>query len=620
MSASSKKKLRKEQNAAAMTQKQQAAAKEAKKLKAYTFTFWVIMALCVALVAGVALKAPITNLATRMTTALVVGDHKVSAVELNYFYVDAIQEYTSQYSSWISYLMDTSAPLSAQVQDKETGATWADYFIDTAIDSAKNTYALYDAAKAAGHTLSEEEKTAMQTMYDNMDVYAKAYGYQNANEYLKSIYGDAANTKTYKAYYEVVIMASSYYAAYADQLKDGYTDPILREFEGEESYKYNSYTYYTHYLDLNKFKFGGETKDGQTTYSDEEVEAAKAYLEKVAQDLSKSEINTLEKLNAAIAEMEKQLELDRAEAEKPDEGTTEENPEEGTTEENPEEGTTEENPEEGTTEENPEEGETEEKPEDEKDEDDDKEEEEKTYSKAVENEDKLYSSINSLMQEWIRDSARKDGDITAIKSTTTEKDDDGNDVETLRGYYIVMFKSVNDNTDAYGTVNVRHILVKFEGGTTSTSTGQTTYSQAEKDAAKADATKILDEWLKGAKTEDSFAELAKKYTDDSNGDAGGLYEEIYRDQMVTAFNDWCFDITRQAGDYGMVETEYGWHVMFFSSGSDINYRDYMVTNDKLAIDMEAWQKSLVDAISLTEKTTKYVNKDYIIQPASSLGI
>ena len=224
------------------------------------------------------------------------------------------------------------------------------------------------------------------------------------------------------------------------------------------------------------------------------------------------------------------------------------------------------------------------------------------------------------MQEWIRDSARKDGDITAIKSTTTEKDDDGNDVETLRGYYIVMFKSVNDNTDAYGTVNVRHILVKFEGGTTSTSTGQTTYSQAEKDAAKADATKILDEWLKGAKTEDSFAELAKKYTDDSNGDAGGLYEEIYRDQMVTAFNDWCFDITRQAGDYGMVETEYGWHVMFFSSGSDINYRDYMVTNDKLAIDMEAWQKSLVDAISLTEKTTKYVNKDYIIQPASSLGI
>jgi hypothetical protein len=99
MSASSKKKLRKEQNAAAVTQKQKAAAKEAKKLKTYTITFWVIMALCVALVAGIALKAPVTSLATRWTTALVVGDHKVSGVELNYFYVDAINEYGT-FDSW----------------------------------------------------------------------------------------------------------------------------------------------------------------------------------------------------------------------------------------------------------------------------------------------------------------------------------------------------------------------------------------------------------------------------------------------------------------------------------------------------------------------------------------
>ena len=41
MSASSKKKLRKEQNAALQTVKQKAAQKEAKKLKIYTLTFWV---------------------------------------------------------------------------------------------------------------------------------------------------------------------------------------------------------------------------------------------------------------------------------------------------------------------------------------------------------------------------------------------------------------------------------------------------------------------------------------------------------------------------------------------------------------------------------------------------
>ena len=104
MSASSKKKLRKEQKAAAMTQKQQAAAKEAKKLKAYTITFWVVLALCVSLVAGLALKGPVVGVASRMSTALVIGEHKISAMELNYFYVDAINEYVNSYGNYLQFM------------------------------------------------------------------------------------------------------------------------------------------------------------------------------------------------------------------------------------------------------------------------------------------------------------------------------------------------------------------------------------------------------------------------------------------------------------------------------------------------------------------------------------
>ena len=33
--------------------------------------------------------------------------------------------------------------------------------------------------------------------------------------------------------------------------------------------------------------------------------------------------------------------------------------------------------------------------------------------------------------------------------------------------------------------------------------------------------------------------------------------------MVEAFNDWCFDDIRQPGDYGLVKTEFGYHLMFF---------------------------------------------------------
>ena len=67
-----------------------------------------------------------------------------------------------------------------------------------------------------------------------------------------------------------------------------------------------------------------------------------------------------------------------------------------------------------------------------------------------------------------------------------------------------------------------------------------------------------------------------------------------------------------AGDHGMVETEYGWHIMYYAGDSDTTYRDYMVANDKQAVDMEAWSSRLVDSISCEVLNTNFVNKEYII--------
>ena len=41
--------------------------------------------------------------------------------------------------------------------------------------------------------------------------------------------------------------------------------------------------------------------------------------------------------------------------------------------------------------------------------------------------------------------------------------------------------------------------------------------------------------------------------------------------MVTEFNDWCFADGRDAGDYGLVKTEYGYHIMYYS-GSDYAWK------------------------------------------------
>ncbi len=117
-------------------------------------------------------------------------------------------------------------------------------------------------------------------------------------------------------------------------------------------------------------------------------------------------------------------------------------------------------------------------------------------------------------------------------------------------------------------VDVRHILIAPEGGTTDES-GATTYSDAEWAAAEAKANEVLNEWLSGEKTEDSFAVLAQVYSVDGGSSSnGGLYEDVYVGQMVEPFENWCFDASRQYGDYGIVKTNYGYHIMYFV-GSDL---------------------------------------------------
>ena len=117
-------------------------------------------------------------------------------------------------------------------------------------------------------------------------------------------------------------------------------------------------------------------------------------------------------------------------------------------------------------------------------------------------------------------------------------------------------------------IDVRHILIVPQGGTTGED-GTTTYSEEEWETARVEAQGILDLWLEGEATEESFGALANEHSFDSDGTDGGLYTDVYEGMMVTEFNDWCFDAARVVGDYGLVRTTYGYHVMYFSGRTPI---------------------------------------------------
>jgi hypothetical protein len=97
-----------------------------------------------------------------------------------------------------------------------------------------------------------------------------------------------------------------------------------------------------------------------------------------------------------------------------------------------------------------------------------------------------------------------------------------------------------------------------------------------------DAQKVLDEYLKNP-TEENFIELTKKHTDDvdKNGkpNSDGLYTGVANDgTYVQAFTDWSIDAIRKTGDVEIVETEFGYHIMYFvKSNGDAKWQSDVKT-------------------------------------------
>lgn len=150
------------------------------------------------------------------------------------------------------------------------------------------------------------------------------------------------------------------------------------------------------------------------------------------------------------------------------------------------------------------------------------------------------------MADWLFEAGRKAGDKTVIE------------YDINNSYYVVYFKDRYLKHDA--SVNVRHILI----GADTTDEMTDAEKEAAMTEAKAKAEEVYAEWKAGEATEDSFAALADQYsTDPGSNTKGGLYEGVTKGQMVESFDNWIFDENRKTGDTDIVETEYGYHIMYF---------------------------------------------------------
>ncbi len=194
------------------------------------------------------------------------------------------------------------------------------------------------------------------------------------------------------------------------------------------------------------------------------------------------------------------------------------------------------------------------------------------------------TNTGSEMAQWLFAEERIAGESTVINGDPTAT--------------VVIFHSVGHHE--YNTVNVRHILVSPD--TAALDTESETYEadkQAAWDAAKAEAEKILADWKAGEATEESFGALAVEHSADGSSSVGGLYEYITKGRMTAPFEDWCFDSSRKTGDTGIVETVYGYHVMYFVC-ENAPYWQTQVESAMAAEDHNAWLEELTAGMEAVE--------------------
>lgn len=173
----------------------------------------------------------------------------------------------------------------------------------------------------------------------------------------------------------------------------------------------------------------------------------------------------------------------------------------------------------------------------------------------------LKTNFSEDAAKWVFDAARKAGEV---KVFSTEK-----------SIYVIFLAAPSYEGSM---VNVRHLLIKFNAKDSKNVT------EEEKKAANKKLNDLIASYKDEAGnitiTEEEFIKLAKKNSEDTGSATnGGLIEGITNgSNYVENFEAWSMDKSRKAGDCQIIETEYGYHLMYFVENTGVDWKE-SIRND-----------------------------------------
>jgi len=159
-----------------------------------------------------------------------------TTAEFEYFFNIAYMDYAnfmSQFEGMGDALPEGGRLLSTQVYDPNTGETWADMISEIALGRMVSLASLYNAAKASGFTLTDEQIAAIEDDIETIGIEAEMYGFPSADSLLQQMYGNGINQRVYRSILEFTSIASFYSIHVRDSFE--YTTQKLDEYYAENA-------------------------------------------------------------------------------------------------------------------------------------------------------------------------------------------------------------------------------------------------------------------------------------------------------------------------------------------------------------------------------------------------
>ena len=183
-------------------------------------------------------------------------------------------------------------------------------------------------------------------------------------------------------------------------------------------------------------------------------------------------------------------------------------------------------------------------------------------------------------------------------------------MEDLEAYYTAHEAEFIENKidkESGNYYDVRHVLLGCDGS----ADADGNYGEDQWAACLEAAQEMLDSFLANEPTEEKFAEMAINHSQDPGSkENGGLYTDLTENYgFIKDFENWYLDETRGSGDTGLVQSDYGYHSMYFSTSSDIwKYEaENMLLSDRVNEKLDAGREEFTMTVDFKKIVLGYVD-------------